>query len=127
MARPILKLAVAALTVASVCFVPMLSNATESGAVTLKILDPVAQRYVPVSRHINKRLDTLAGKKIAIVNNTKPGADYLKPHVEKVLKEKYPDIEFKEFRVSYNMYPKKKDDLKKVSEWADAAIHMLGD
>ncbi len=104
---------------------PAISHA--SPEVTLTVLDPRAQRWAPEARPIQPRLKTLAGKKIAIVNNTKPGASYIRPHIIEVLKEKYPDIEFKEFVISYNAYPKKTEDLKAVSIWADAVVGMLGD
>lgn len=111
--------------VLGMAMMPMVSHA--SAEVSIKVLDPRAQRWAPEARPIQPRLATLAGKKIAIVNNTKPGAAYIRPYIIEVLKEKYPDIEFKEFVISYNMYPKKSEDLKAVAVWADAVIGMLGD
>jgi hypothetical protein len=102
------------------------ADAAESKAV-LKVLDPRAELYSEPARPISPRLSTLDGKKIAILNNTKPGANTFRPHLEAVLKAKYPTVEFKEFVVSYNDYPKKAEDLKAVAQWADGVIGMLGD
>ncbi|MCE5283280.1 MAG: hypothetical protein LLG93_14415, partial [Deltaproteobacteria bacterium] len=76
---------------------------------------------------INARLKTLEGKKIGILNNTKPGADYFQPYVMQVLKESYPAIEFKAWNISYNDYPKKADELKAIAAWSDGVIGLLGD
>lgn len=98
-----------------------------AAGVTLKVLDPRAERWSPPATPIQPRLSTLDGKKIAIVNNTKPGADYIQPFIEKVLKEKFPGVVFKEFKLSYNAYPNKANDLKEIAAWADAVVGMLGD
>ena len=103
---------------------PVLAAAAD---VELKVYDPRAELWTPPLTPIHARLSTLAGKKIAIINNTKPGADYIRPHVVEVLKEKFPDAEIKEFIISYNAYPKKSEDLKAVAAWADGVIGLLGD
>jgi hypothetical protein len=108
---------------------PMLSTVASAagGKVALKVYDPRAERWTPPITPIQPRLSTLDGKKIAIINNTKPGADYIRPYIEKVVKEKFPKAETKEFVISYNAYPAKRDDLKAVEDWADAVIGLLGD
>ncbi len=111
---------------AAALLIPALS-ARPAAAVELKVYDPRAELWSPVSKPIQARLSTLDGKKIAIINNTKPGADYIRPYVEKVLKEKFPKAEIKEFVISYNAYPKKNEDLKAVAAWADGVVGLLGD
>jgi hypothetical protein len=97
------------------------------GKVELKVYDPRAELWAPPVTPIQPRLATLDGKKIALLNNTKPGADFIRPHIEKVLKEKFPKAEIREFVISYNAYPSKRDDMKVVKDWADAVIGLLGD
>lgn len=95
--------------------------------VTLQVLDPRAELLSAPAVPINARLKTLEGKKIGILNNTKPGADYFQPYVMQVLKESYPKIEFKAWNVSYNDYPNKAAELKALAAWSDGVIGLLGD
>ena len=73
------------------------------------------------------RLNTLAGNKIGIINNTKAGADAFAPALEKVLKERVPTIELKTWSITYNAYPGKEEDLKKAAKASDGIIVMMGD
>jgi hypothetical protein len=102
-------------------------NAYAAGQVELKVLDPRAELMSTPAAPINPRLKTLEGKKIGILNNTKPGADYFQPYIMQVLKETYPKIEFKAWNISYNDYPNKADDLKALAAWSDGVIGLLGD
>jgi hypothetical protein len=102
-------------------------NAYATEQVTLQVLDPRAELMSAPAAPINARLKTLEGKKIGILNNTKPGADYFQPYVMQVLKESYPTIEFKAWNISYNDYPKKADELKAIAAWSDGVIGLLGD
>ncbi len=102
-------------------------NAYAAEQVTLQVLDPRAELMSAPAAPINARLKTLAGKKIGILNNTKPGADYFQPYVMQVLKDSYPTIEFKAWNISYNDYPKKADELKALAAWSDGVIGLLGD
>jgi hypothetical protein len=117
----------AMLGMALLCTGFLAGTSVHAAGVSLKVLDPRAERWSPPAKPIQPRLSTLDGKKIAIMNNTKPGAAYLQPFIEKVLKEKYPNIEFKEFKISYNAYPNKTNELKEIAGWADGVIAMLGD
>lgn len=95
--------------------------------VQLTVLDPRGELFSTPAMSINTRLKTLEGKKIGILNNTKPGADYFLPYLMQVLKESYSTIEFKEWKISYNEYPNKANDLKALAAWSDAVIGLLGD
>jgi len=93
----------------------------------LEILDPRAEIFTPPQVPVSPRLSTLAGKKIGILNNTKPGADSFLPFMQKALKEAFPTVEFKTFQISYNAYPGKEKDLKALADWSDGVIGILGD
>jgi len=109
----------------SVCMItqPALS-ATET---QIKVLDPRGELYSAPAMPINARLKTLDGKKIGILNNTKPGADSFLPYLLQALKEVYPTIEFKTWTIPYNVYPNKANDLKALAAWSDGVIGLLGD
>lgn len=98
-----------------------------AGTVTLRVLDPRGEIFVPPVMPLAARLDTLAGKKIGILRNTKPGADSFAPYLEAALKGVYPDLQLRTWVIPYNDYPNKQKDLKALAEWADAVIGMMGD
>ncbi len=95
--------------------------------VTLEILDPRAETYTPPVTPISPRLGSLDGKKVGILNNTKPGADSFIPYLQKAIQEKFPKVEFKVFPISYNAYPGKEKDLKALADWSDGVIGLMGD
>lgn len=107
--------------------VALCQDAFAARQVELRVLDPRAELMSEPAAPINTRLKTLEGKKIGILNNTKPGADYFQPYLMQVLKETYPTIEFKAWSISYNDYPKKADELKALAAWSDGVIGLLGD
>lgn len=93
----------------------------------LEVLDPRGELFTPPFTPISARLTTLAGKKIGILHNTKPGADAFQPFMEKALKGAFPTIEFKTFVIPYNAYPGKEKDLKALADWSNGVIGLLGD
>lgn len=105
----------------------IIQEAVAQGQAKLDVLDPRAELYAPPLKSINPRLGTLAGKKIGILNNTKPGADAFQPYLEKALKEAVPAVEIRSWAIPYNAYPGKEKDLKALADWSDAVIGLLGD
>lgn len=105
----------------------VIREAVAQGQVKLDVLDPRGELYAPPVMSINPRLGTLAGKKIGILNNTKPGAEAFQPYLEKALKEAVPTVEIRTWVISYNAYPGKEKDLKALADWSDAVIGLLGD
>ena len=95
--------------------------------VKLEILDPRSELFTPPVTPVSPRLGTLAGKRIGVLNNTKPGADSFLPYLQKAIKEAFPTVEFKTFAISYNAYPGKEKDLKALADWSDGVIGLLGD
>jgi hypothetical protein len=108
-------------------FPPLILPKGASAEVKLEVLDPRGELYTLPVQPINPRLSSLAGKKIGIMNNGKPGADAFQPHLEKALKAVVPDVQLRTWGIAYNVYPDKAKDLKAVAEWSDAVIGLLGD
>jgi len=111
--------------IASACMFTCSSYAATEAQI--KVLDPRGELYSAPAMPINVRLQTLTGKKIGILNNTKPGADSFLPFLLQALKEAYPTIEFKTWTIPYNVYPNKANDLKALAAWSDGVIGLLGD
>ncbi len=95
--------------------------------VKIEVLDPRGELFTPPVQSIRPRLNALAGKKIGIMNNGKPGADAFQPYMEKALKAALPGVELRSWGIAYNMYVTKEKDLKALTEWSDAVIGLLGD
>ncbi len=108
-------------------FLPWNHESIAASPVKLEILDPRGELFTPPFTPISARLTTLAGKKIGILHNTKPGADAFQPFMGKALKEVIPTIEFKTFVIPYNAYPGKEKDLKALADWSNGVIGLLGD
>ena len=98
-----------------------------TGPVRLEILDPRGELHTSPLSLIATRLSALEGKKIGILNNTKPGADALQPYLEQALMEAVSNIQIRTWVISYNAYPNKEEDLNALAEWSDGVIAMLGD
>lgn len=73
-------------------------------------------------------LESLSGKRIAILNNTKAGGEQLLPYVLDVLKRKVGAIEFREWRVPFMLEPEQKAPrLQEIVDYADGVIALTGD
>jgi hypothetical protein len=73
------------------------------------------------------RLPDLAGKKIALVSNTKPGVSTFFDAVEALLKARYPAVNFlKQFTTTVNL-AMKPEFYNEVAGSADAFIFGSGD
>ncbi len=94
---------------------------------TLRILSPRGEVFVPSETPITARLSSLAGKKIGILNNSKEGANKFQPHLEKALKDAVPGIQLRSWGIPFNAYPGKDKDLKALADWGDGVIVILGD
>ncbi len=68
------------------------SCSLDSGQVTLEVLNPRGEVPPPPVMGIQPRFTDLAGKKIALCENGKLGADVFFDAVEELLKQRYPTI-----------------------------------
>ncbi|MFC1965617.1 hypothetical protein ACFLWI_01530 [Chloroflexota bacterium] len=96
--------------------------------VTLRVFNPRAEIESTPPVSASPGLGSLAGRKIGILNNSKGGGDMLQPCLEKVLKRRFPDIEFRTWRVPFTESPDVKEPrLREIVEYGDGAIVMMAD
>lgn len=106
--------------------VPLTKEAVAASPVTLKVLDPRGELPTQPVFGISPRIADLNGKKIGLVDNTKPGAKYLFDRLEQELKRRFPTSTIFRFRksdykdVQTNLY-------KEVAAKTDAFIFGVGD
>jgi len=118
---------VTALSGGSFALTAPVATAEAATRVKLEVLDPRAEFSVPPPAPITTRLNSLSGKRIGILNNTKEGARAFQPYLEKLLKEAEPNLELKSWTIPYNDYAGKEKDLEQIAKWSDAVIGLIGD
>ena len=96
-----------------------------------EVLSPWADADPIAPRGISPRLDSLEGKKIGLLRNSKRAAAPLMKVIEKRVREKFPSVEFTEFA---NLKPNErlldqdlKEDFEKWLKDVDAVIATFGD
>ena len=98
-----------------------------SDNIELKVVNPRGEIEPPPIFAPAPRLDTLSGKKIALVHNNKSGADTFLDAVEELLLKKYPDIEFiKGYTTNPNL-AREPEFYDEVAGKADGFIFGSGD
>lgn len=107
--------------------IPFAEKAIAAESIKLEVLDPRGEILPPKLMPISARLNTLAMKKIGILNNTKGGADAFQPYMERALKKLVPAVEFRKWVIPYNTYPEKEKDLQEIAKWNDGVVGLLGD
>ena len=92
----------------------------------LVILDPTA---APIAGVVERapRLDTLDGKVIGLLDNTKINADRIIVHLAEVLKREYPNAEFVVRRKGGSSSPAARALLDELAERCDAVVSAVGD
>jgi hypothetical protein len=117
-------LLIAALSIGTVCWVN-----PANAAVTLEALNPRGEVPPPPVMGIRPRLNDLAGKKIALCENGKMGADVLFEAIAELLKQKYPTATILRMpkpqgsRFAFDA----KDWYPEVARQADAFLFGVGD
>jgi hypothetical protein len=96
-----------------------------------EVLSPWAEADPIPFRGISERLDTLVGKKIGLLRNSKRAALPIMRVVERRLKEKFPTAEFTEFA---NLKPNEviieqeaKEEFEDWLKGVDAVVAAFGD
>ncbi len=98
------------------------------GQVTLEVLNPSGVIEPPATLGISPRLTDLAGKKIALMHNNKPGASNLLDVLQELLSKKYPTQSFARGYQTQPVQPPKDPDMyKKAAAECKAFIFAMGD
>lgn len=92
----------------------------------LVILDPTAGPVAEVAQRA-PRLDTLDGKVIGLLDNTKLNADRFIAHLAEALKREYPTTEFLVRRKGGSSSPAASVLLDELAERCDAVVSAVGD
>ncbi len=96
--------------------------------VTLTVFNPRAEVESVAQAAALSRLDNLAGKKIGVLCNGKPGAEMLLPYIQEALKKRIRDVEFRTWLVPMLERPEVKEPkLKEIAEYSDGVIALTGD
>jgi hypothetical protein len=121
------------ITVLLVSILPVAAaNAAQAQAktdrVTLELMNPMGVIEPPATLGISKRVPDLAGKRIALMHNNKPGAANMLAALEKLLSTKYPTAKFvRGFETQPVKPPKDPDMYKKAAAACDTFIFAMGD
>lgn len=94
--------------------------------VTLELLNPMGVIEPPKTLALTPRLSDLAGKKIALVPNIKPGAVQLFDVLEGLLKQKYPGITVLRYPAR-PLREERAEEFQQVAKDCDAFVHAIGD
>ncbi len=96
--------------------------------VTLEVLNPMGIIEPAKTLGLAPRISELAGKKIALMHNNKPGAANLYKVLEELLKQEYPDITFaRQYQTGPVLPPSDPDMYKKAAAECDAFVFAMGD
>lgn len=101
------------------------SNTTsDSPEVTLQVLNPRGEITLPPVSAPSDRIADLAGKKIALYWNEKPGGNHFWNGIEQLLKEKLPETNILRYSGAFDLG----DELAaKMAEEVDAFLYGVGD
>jgi hypothetical protein len=92
--------------------------------VTLEVMNPQAEIPPPPSAvHLSPRVGDLAGKRVGLIANSKPGAELFLTKIEELLKAKIPTANVVRLRMM-NVRP---EQAKNLASKIDAFIHATGD
>jgi len=96
--------------------------------ITLEVMNPMGVIEPPTTLGISQRVPDLAGKRIALMHNNKPGASNLLDALQKLLSKRYPTATFvRGYETGPVMPPKDPDMYKKAAAACDMFIFAIGD
>ncbi len=96
--------------------------------ITLEVMNPMGVIEPPKTLGISQRVPDLAGKRIALMHNNKPGASNLLDALQKLLSKRYPTATFvRGYETGPVMPPKDPDTYKKAAAACDTFIFAMGD
>jgi len=96
--------------------------------ITLEVMNPMGVIEPSATLGISPRVGDLAGKRIALMHNNKPGASNLLDALQKLLSKKYPSASFvRGYETDPVMPPKDPDMYKNAAAKCDTFIFAMGD
>jgi hypothetical protein len=95
--------------------------------VSLESLNPVGVIEPPKNIGLTPRISDLAGKKIALLHNNKPGAANLYTALEVLLKQKYPNITVLRYYKPVPVTEPREEEFQKIAKECNAFIFAIGD
>ncbi len=96
--------------------------------ITLELMNPMGVIEPPATLGISPRVGDLAGKRIALMHNNKPGASNLLDALQKLLSQRFPTASFvRGYETDPVMPPKNPDLYKKAAAQCDTFIFAMGD
>lgn len=100
------------------------NTASDSPGVTLTVLNPRGEITLPPVSAPSARIADLAGKKIGLYWNEKPGGNHFWNGVEQLLKEKLPETKILRYSGAFDLG----DELAaKIAKETDAFLYGVGD
>lgn len=104
------------------------AGCTAQQEVTLELLNPMGVIEPPATLGLSARVSDLDGKKIALMHNNKPGATNLYDALEKLFKEKYPNVTIiRQYQTDPVLPPKDPEIYKKAAAECQAFVFAMGD
>ena len=95
--------------------------------VTLELLNPMSVIEPPKTIRLTPRISDLAGKKIALLHNNKPGAANLYAALEELLKQKYPGITILRGFNPGIQAQAQEEHFQEIAKGCDAFVYAMGD
>lgn len=100
------------------------NTASDSPGVSLTVLNPRGEITLPPASAPSIRIADLAGKKIGLYWNEKPGGNHFWNGVEQLLKEKLPETDILRYSGAFDLG----DELAaKMAKEVDAFLYGVGD
>jgi hypothetical protein len=119
--------ALSLLLAAALIFGGCSTNKSMNKEVTLELLNPMGVIEPPQTLGLTPRISDLAGKKIALLHNNKPGVTNLYAALEEQLKQKYPGITISRENKPGSITQPREEEFQKIAKECDAFIYAIGD
>ena len=95
--------------------------------ISLEVLNPMGVIEPPQTLGLAPRISDLAGKKVAMLHNGKPGVKNLYDVLEELLKQKYPSITLLREYPPGSLAAERAEEFQQVAKECDAFIYAIGD
>jgi hypothetical protein len=100
------------------------NTVSDSAGVTLQVLNPRGEITLPPVSAPSARIADLAGKRIGLYWNEKPGGNHFWNAIEQLLKEKLPETEILRYSGAFDLGD---EFAAKMAKETDAFLYGVGD